>query len=691
MDERYQHLGLGTAWLQFQASRGVANDGAEFRRRLLQIESGASALNLDAAAVHLAAEIAALEPDLDQQQRLALILLITASLAALQEGSTRLPATGADAHAPMARIVGALCGDAFGPAGPQAMLDAIETMLESGEAACVIGRQPDDYRPLLYLRPFIYHQRVRTAEAALAALLARRLAQVPIENQREAIDAAIGDIVSRPGEVAGNKLLLSAEQREGVAKAAAYKLALISGGPGTGKTSIILAILRVLVRTGVKPEQIALAAPTGKAAYRMGESIADGLERIEDPAPDDRMLKESRPAPATVHRLLGYSPSRRRFTYHRGNPLEAAVVIVDEGSMLDLSLMERLVGAIKPDARLIVLGDADQLPSVAAGAVFRDLVSAAAQAGARPAKYPAIATRLTHSYRMDTNDPAGRAVFSLAQAINTAALTDGAGGGARRERPDELRFEGVEFLSSARPVETFLDRWYGARIDPAGIDKLSAQVFEESEHGFDEAARIAIERIFNHLAASRILCFTRVLSTGSQRINAGLHRRWADGAGLAPEREFLPGEPVIVTRNDYERMLFNGDQGVILRIRRPGGRASAMAVFRRDGKFQAFHLPALREALELCYATTIHKAQGSEFDAVAIMMPEQDIPILTREALYTGVTRSRRSVVIVGQEELLRVGIARAIERFSGLGEELVRQLGDNGIDRAIGGEKMKK
>jgi exodeoxyribonuclease V alpha subunit len=276
MDERYQHLGLGTAWLQFQAPRGVADDGAEFRRRLRQIESGASELNLDAAAVHLAAEIAALEPDLDQQQRLALILLITASLVALQEGSTRLPATGADARQPMSRIVGALCADAFGPAGPQAMLNAIETMLESGEAACVIGRQPDDYRPLLYLRPFIYHQRVRTAEAALAALLARRLAQVPIENQREAIDAAIGDIVSRPGEVAGNKLLLSAEQREGVAKAA-YKLALISGGPGTGKTSIILAILRVLVRTGVKPEQIALAAPTGKAAYRMGESIADGL------------------------------------------------------------------------------------------------------------------------------------------------------------------------------------------------------------------------------------------------------------------------------------------------------------------------------------------------------------------------------------------------------------------------------
>ncbi len=151
MDERYQHLGLSTAWLQFQASRGGQDDDAEFRRRLRQIESGASALNLDAAAVHLAAEIAALEPDLGEQQRLALILLVTASLVALQEGSTRLPAAGADARAPMGRILDALCGDGFGPGGAKAMLDAIETMLESGEAASRHRPQPGR----LFVRCFI--------------------------------------------------------------------------------------------------------------------------------------------------------------------------------------------------------------------------------------------------------------------------------------------------------------------------------------------------------------------------------------------------------------------------------------------------------------------------------------------------------------------------------------------------------
>jgi exodeoxyribonuclease V alpha subunit len=687
MDEHYQRLGLTTAWLQFQAARGVADGASEFRRHLRQLEMGASELNLEAGAVHLGAELAALEPGLGDERRLALIALITASLAVLQEGSTRLPAVGAQAREPMRRIMGALCGgDAFGPAGAETMINAIQALLEGGEAAHVIGRNPDDYTPLIYLRPFIYHHRVRQAELGLAQLLARRLAPVPPGDVQEKIRAAIADIVSHPAGISGTKLVLSGEQLEGVANAAAHKLSLISGGPGTGKTSIILAILRVLVRMGVAPEQIALAAPTGKAAFRMGESINEGLARIEDPAPADRILKDWRPDPATIHRLLGFSSSRRRFTYHRGNPREARAVIVDEGSMLDLSLMERLVGAIKAEARLVVLGDADQLPSVAAGAVFRDLVAAAAQA----AGYPAICTRLTHSYRMDTKDPAGRAVFSLANAINSA-ITSGAGGPARPDgadqtggtvplarvgRPDDLRFEGVEMLAGARMIEPFLDRWYAARIKAADIDKLSAPAFAETEAGFDEAARAAIERIFDHMAASRVLCFTRVLSTGSERINAGLHRRRAANANVPPEREFLPGEPVIVVRNDYERMLFNGDQGVILRIRRAGSRASAMAVFRRQGKFEAFHLAALRESLELCYATTIHKAQGSEFDAVAILMPEGDIPILTREALYTGVTRARRSVVIVGPEELLRLGIARGIERFSGLGEELVRLLG---------------
>ena len=139
----------------------LSDDGGEFRRRLRQIEAGASALNLESAAIHVAAEIAALEPDLDDERRLVLILLIAASMVALQEGSTRLPVVGPHALAPMGRILGALCGDAFGPAGPETIGAAIQTLLDSGDASHVIGRHPDAYRPLIYLRPFIYHHRVR--------------------------------------------------------------------------------------------------------------------------------------------------------------------------------------------------------------------------------------------------------------------------------------------------------------------------------------------------------------------------------------------------------------------------------------------------------------------------------------------------------------------------------------------------
>lgn len=680
MDQRYRHLGLTTTWMRLQAPSGVEDENAEFRRRLHQLESGAAALNLDAVAIHLAAEIAAMEPELDDERRLALILLITASMTALQEGSTRLPVIGQAARAPIRRILDVLCGDAFGVSGPEKMAAAIEAMLDSGDASHVIGRHPDDYRPLIYLPPCIYHQRVRLAESRLAELLSARLSAAhPVDSGR--LDAALADVATRPGGSAGQQILLSDEQRRAVAMAAGHRMALISGGPGTGKTSIIVAILRVLVRIGINPDQIALAAPTGKAAFRMGESISKGLSRIENPAEADKLLIATRPNPATIHRLLGYSPSRRRFNYHRNNPLDAAVVIVDEGSMLDLSLMERLAGALKPEASLIILGDADQLPSVAAGAVFRDLVFAATQAAERPGG-PSVCTRLTHSYRMDTADPTGRAVFALASAINEAHGAVAADGAAIRallvkvNRPEELRFEGVELLPSAASLEGFMDRWFVARAELPVIDKLVGEVFAESEHGFEEATSAALERVFSHFAASRILCFTRVLSTGCERINAGLHRRRAEAAENSASREFLPGEPVIVVRNDYERMLFNGDQGVILRIRRPGARAAPMAVFQRDGKFEAFHLAALRESLELCYATTIHKAQGSEFDAVAIVMPERDLPILTREALYTGATRARKSVVIVGNEDLLRTGIERGIERFSGLGEQLANALG---------------
>src|SRR5579875_60187 len=674
MNERWNNLGLATIWQRYHGD-GAGDD--ELRHRLRQLQTGASELNLDPAVVHVAYEIALMEP-LDDKQRFALILLVMASLAALQEGSTRLPVIGRQARAPMRRILGALCGDEAVDEVDE-ICAAIEHLLDSNLAPHVIGRANTDYRPLIFLRPFIYHHRIRQAEVSLAQLIAARLTHdAPDSRMQKKIGAAVEEI-GRGLEQ--NGLVLSAEQRGAVANAAARRLVLVSGGPGTGKTSIILAILRVLVRTGIDPKKIELAAPTGKAAFRMGESIAQGLRVIEKPAAVDRSLIDAGLQPRTIHRLLGFSQDRGRFLYHRNNQLDAAAVIVDESSMLDLTLMERLVSALQSDTRLILLGDADQLPSVAAGAVFRDLVQAANELQAQPDRYHGVCTRLAHSYRMDTSTPAGRAVFRVADAIRSGddsiAQPNRQDAVALRLRAGELKFAGVELLSGAGQLEDFLDHWYSSRIQAADVDKLCAQTFVEHQGEFDEAARADLQRIFDHMAASRILCFTRVLPAGSERINAALHRRRIDALQASAERDFVPGEPVMVVRNDYERMLFNGDQGVVVRVRRSVARAAPMASFERGGRFVAFQLAALRDCVELCYATTIHKAQGSEFDSVAIVLPDRDIPILTREALYTAVTRGRNCAIMVGKPELLRTGIARGIQRFSGLAEELRSLLGE--------------
>jgi exodeoxyribonuclease V alpha subunit len=634
-----------------------------------QLETGATQLNLERAAVHVAAEIAAFEQGLSPRSRLVLILLIVASMVALEQGSTRLPVTGMESREAMRRILAPLCGDAFGPDGVEAMAAGIENLLISGAAGNVIAIEPNEYKPLVYIPPFIYHQRIRTAEVRLAEHIRPRLEGSPAAASERAISDALSDVLARPSLHDGSVIVLSEEQRAAIVSAARRPLAIISGGPGTGKTAIVLAVLRVLVRIGIKPADIAIAAPTGKAAFRMRDSIEHGLALVKTPAAADRVLADAQVEPATVHRLLGYSQNRATFAHHRNNPLPAAVVIVDESSMLDLVLMERLAGAMRPDAQLIMLGDADQLPSVAAGAVFRDLV-AAAESGSHPQSTD-ICTRLTHSYRLNASGDPSRPILKLADRINQGSMEDGDGRPLyeERSRPEEIRFTGVEFIAAAEPgILPFLDRWFDARIRDPEIDGLRRAVYPEAENGFEASARGQLRRIFAHMTASRILCATRVLSTGTERINAMMHRRAiAEAEGSLGRFGFLPGEPVIVLRNDYERMLFNGDQGVIVNVQRSGTWPAPAAVFERGGAFVAFHLAALRESLKLSYATTIHKAQGSEFDAVAIVIAEKDLPILTRQLMYTAVTRAIKSVTLVGAREILQAAIARKESRYSGL------------------------
>jgi exodeoxyribonuclease V alpha subunit len=639
---------------------------AEFRRQLRQLEIGVETFNLDSSVVHVAVEIADMETDLAALPRLAVIALIVASLIALEEGSTRLPITGNESREPMRRILAPLCGETFGKNGVDLIVNEIDRLLASGMAPSVIGRNAGEYKPLLYDAPFLYQQRIRTAELRLAQAIRPRL-RAPVPESEKAIAEAIADISSRPVLLPSAEVALSEEQCLAVANAASHNLALISGGPGTGKTSIILAIFRVLVRLGIDPGEIALAAPTGRAAFRMGDSVRQGIGMVRNRAPADELIAVQSPEASTVHRLLRYSPSPGTFSHHANNPLPAAIVIVDESSMLDLRLTERLMGSLRQNARLIMLGDADQLPSVASGTVFRDIARVAEECSG-------TCTRLTRNYRT-ASVAHGQAILALTQRINDGSIDDPQGKPlfTERARAEEFHFDQVEVANgSGAEFDRFLDRWYDARIGFDQANFLKEKIYLENEQGFEADAIVDLQAIFRDSVSSRILCATRVMANGADTINSAIHRRALRDAKHSRESGgFLPGEPVMIVRNDYNRMLFNGDQGVVIRVGSRGGGRTLKAVFAHNGNYVALNLAAIRDCLELCYATTVHKAQGSEFDSVAIVLPDKDLPILTRELFYTAVSRARRSVAIFGNIDLLRAAVARKSIRYSGLGDLL--------------------
>src|SRR5215472_1418274 len=244
MNAKYAMLGFDTAARRFERGGGAAQ--SEFKRALGNLQAGADRTNLGPDSIHLAIEIAALEPGLDESSRLALIVLILISLAALEEGSTRFPVTGEASRKPMSQMLGALCADGFDDAARERIRTVIADLVRPGRCAFVIGHSPDARRPLLYLKPFLYHQRIHDAENRLAEHLAR-LCMQPANSTpgATALKTAIDDVVARPSFFDGKPISLSPEQRLGVETAVRSRLAVVSGGPGTGKTSIVVTILRV--------------------------------------------------------------------------------------------------------------------------------------------------------------------------------------------------------------------------------------------------------------------------------------------------------------------------------------------------------------------------------------------------------------------------------------------------------------
>jgi exodeoxyribonuclease V alpha subunit len=449
-------------------------------------------------------------------------------------------------------------------------------------------------------------------------------------------------------------------QKIATALALERRLTIISGGPGTGKTTTVVNVL-ACVLAGNPDCRIRLAAPTGKAAARMLDAIRSAAAHL--PA----RLRERLPAESfTVHRLLGVLPGSGEFRHHAGNPLPIDLLVVDEASMLDLALATRLLEAAPAAARIILLGDKDQLAAVESGAVFAELsadptlssacverlsavtgIPAARIACAAPVK----PTHLTDSVVWLTEN------FRFAKDSGIGRLAAHVNAGEAQAAIDLLRAgadPALEWIEDAQPAPQAASL---ARIIDGMADYLDAA---RADLG-DKAS------LFAALGRFRVLCAERDGPRGVVEINrfAGRHLRRTLDHPLDPggRSEWYPGRPVMVLANDYVLKLFNGDVGIVL----PDAAEAPMVYFPdRDGSFRAVAPLRLPEH-ETAFATTVHKAQGSEFDRVLLMLPAKPNRVVTRELLYTAVTRSRSGVAIVGGAEVVAKAVVSPTRRYSGL------------------------
>lgn len=517
-------------------------------------------------------------------------------------------------------------------------------------------------------------------------------------------------------------------QKIAAALALRNTLTIISGGPGTGKTTTVVNLLACLL-TQEPHSRIALAAPTGKAAARMTEAIRQRAGHL----PED--LRDKLPSESfTIHRLLGANPSRPGFTHHAGNPLPYDALIVDEASMLDLALATRLLEAVPATARIILLGDKDQLAAVEAGAVFAelsadptltddcrravaDLCGCAPDRIAPPAPAQAsplndAAVWLTKNYRFPADSGIGR----LARDINegrageamallhesrapqpaSAVPSTAAGAGMTRTRGAKKRVEDTASLSlfpdieppgtaaagslPPAPAGDGSIRW----LDPEQGDDVHDFILGGYASYFETVRRdpARADAIFVAFNAFRVLCAVREGTGGSNWANEQITRRARQllPASIPQQQQDLRspwyvGRPVMVLRNDYVLKLFNGDIGIALPA------AGELAVLFPDAEKGVRAVPIARmPPHETAFATTVHKAQGSEFDAVLLSLPQQPSRVAVRELLYTAVTRSKSRAAVAARPGVLVPAMDARLKRHSGL---LSRLLAMAGVPRA--------
>jgi exodeoxyribonuclease V alpha subunit len=463
--------------------------------------------------------------------------------------------------------------------------------------------------------------------------------------------------------------------RQAVAAAAVLhnRLSIVSGGPGTGKTTTVARILALYAARGTAV-RVELAAPTGKAAARLTQALAAETARLAIPPPAGASAWEAK----TIHRVLGYRPDVGRFRHDAARPLACDLLVVDEASMIDLLLMDALFAAVPPHARIVLVGDKDQLASVEAGFVFGDLCDATVAAGVYSQAFQAFFRTLS-GYDLVSEmraAPARKTRSARASASpqpdaesrrSTRATLGDCGveleiGWRFRDRP------GIERLAAAVKV-CDADAALAALDDRAQSDAvrrdLPTDPVDVVRAVYDTIVAVltapSADRALETLGRARIVCATNRGRWGVAALNLLVERELAE-RGFSTSERWYHGRPVLVSTNDYTLGLFNGDVGVCL----PDDEGRMRAWFAgADGARSV--APAKLPDHETAWAMTVHKSQGSEFERVVVVLPERDSQILTRELVYTAVTRAREHVTIFAPADILRTAVKRRAERVSGL------------------------
>ena len=485
-----------------------------------------------------------------------------------------------------------------------------------------VARSPlADQGALRIEHDLLYLDRYHRLERQVCDDLVARAGQPAPEVDEPSLGAALA-------RIGGERF--SDEQRTAAARAVRQWTTVLTGGPGTGKTSTVARILVLLAdQAAARGERlsIALTAPTGKAASRLQESVE---RELADLSPDDS-ARVGRLEPMTLHRLLGWRPDNAtRFRHDRANRLKYDLVVVDESSMVELTMMARLLEAVRPQSRLVLAGDPRQLTSVGAGAVLSDLVAGYDGDPASPV------VSLTENFRSTTD------IKTLAEALRAGdgdAVVD-----ALRAASAE-----VEFVETDEPASVLRDEAVAAAL----------VVRRAAEAGDAEAAVAALDQ-------HRLLCAHREGPHGVRHWNRQVEQWLGEAIGQDIHAEWYVGRPLLVTANDYAMEVYNGETGVV--VLREDGRLRARIA--GTGGLRDFATGRL-DAVDTMHAMTIHKSQGSQARRITVLLPEAGSRLLTRELFYTAVTRAQEHVRVVGSEAAVRAAVATHAQRATGLSQRL--------------------